>query len=107
MRQEEGQGRGRYIREESGGSLRIRKEGQVVRVLGGRGRERKGAGGRELGDRTNWRETSGGGGGGGGGRKGQEGGRAREEESLEGICNALVDKRVILPFSMHHVSGPC
>ena len=60
MRQEEGQGRGRYRREESGGSLRIRKEGQVVRVLGGRGRERKGAGGRELGDRTNWRETSGG-----------------------------------------------
>ena len=35
-----------------------------------------------------------------GGGKGQEGGRAREEESLEGICDALVDKQVILPFSM-------
>ena len=42
-----------------------------------------------------------------GGGKGQEGGRAREEESLEGICDALVDKQVILPLSMHYVSGPC
>ena len=29
-------------------------------MLGGRGRERKGAGGRELGDRKNGRETAGG-----------------------------------------------
>ena len=57
-----------------GGSLRIRKEGQVVRVLGGRGRERKGAGGRELGDRKNGRETAGGRRKGTGGREDQGGG---------------------------------